>query len=305
MQVPEAFSILDKLLPGRNYFIAVSPRNGHFYSVEPPGSAEICVALRLPFLEMGQKASDKRQSSGFIDLRAFASAAVAPDADGNAYLMARDRLPLPPGPISVAATFMKGAGTVDDLANDEFIIVVEGRIEVSWPNGRFRLHAGQSAVLPKGASFVWSAFRPSRLAVMSHVSEVAGHGEPILIDQTDELEPSSPPLADLLIGPTPICRNHRDFRSATGEFVCGVWDSTPYRRRPMLFRHFELMHLLEGTVTLEDTAGHAATFSKGDILLMVQGSTCSWSSECHVTKVYATFRPASCDAPSHHPQRAA
>jgi uncharacterized cupin superfamily protein len=319
VQVPEAFSILDKLLPGRNYFIAVWPGNGHFYSIELAGSADLCGALRLPFqgmkpksirfrsggrsnedLPMSEKASartpantGKHLAPGFIDLRAFASAAVPRNADGNAYLRARDRLALPPGPISVAACFVDAAGTVEDLGADEFIVVVEGRIEVRWPNGTSTLQAGQSAVLPKGASFAWSAPRPSRLIVMSHVGRMAGHGEPILIDETAELQPSSPPSAELLVGPTPSCRNHSDYRSASGEFVCGVWDSTPYHRRPMFFRHYELMHLLEGAVTLEDAAGHTATFSKGDILLMVQGSTCSWLSECHVTKVYATFRPAS------------
>ncbi|MHB8815471.1 MAG: cupin domain-containing protein [Steroidobacteraceae bacterium] len=233
----------------------------------------------------------KHLARGFIDLRAFASAAVPPNAGGNAYLRARDRVALPPGPISVAAGFVEADGTVEDLGADEFIVVVEGRLEVRWPNGTFTLHAGQSAVLPRGASFAWAALRPSRLIVMSHVGDMADHGEPILIDQTAELEPSSPPPAELLVGPTPNCRNHGDFRSATGEFVCGVWDSTPYHRRSMFFRHYELMHLLEGAVTLEDAAGHTATFSKGDILLMVQGSSCSWRSECHVTKVYATFRP--------------
>jgi uncharacterized cupin superfamily protein len=228
---------------------------------------------------------------GFIDLRAFASAAAPPDADGNAYLLARNRLSLPPGPISVATIFLEGAGTVEDLEEDEFIIVVEGRIEVRWQKGTFILNAGHSGVLPKGASFAWSASSPSRLIVMSYVSDIPGQGEPIVIDERAELEPSNPPLAELLVGTTPNCRNHSDFRSVSGEFVCGVWDSTPYHRLPMFFRHYELMHLLEGAVTFEDSAGHIATFSKGDIVLMVQGSTCSWLSECHVSKVYATFRP--------------
>lgn len=235
----------------------------------------------------------ERPVRGFIDLRAFASAAAPPDTDGDTFLLARDRLSLPPGPISVATAFPDGAGTVEDLEADEFIIVVEGRMEVSWQNGTFTLNVGQSVVLPKGASFAWSASRPSRLIVMSYVSDLPGQGEPIVIDATAELEPSNPPLAQLLVGATPNCRNHCDFRSASDEFVCGVWDSTPYHRRPMFFRHYELMHLLEGAVTFEDSAGHLATFSKGDIFLMVQGSTCSWLSECHVTKVYATFRPAS------------
>jgi uncharacterized cupin superfamily protein len=182
VQVPEAFSILDKLLPGRNYFIAVWPGNWHFYSIESAGSADLCGALRLPFSGMSRDLTSMRPSTTTMNSSAPRSSTV------------------PAASTKVAAT---------------------------------------------------------------------------------------------LVGPTPNCRNHSDFRSANGEFVCGVWDSTPYHRSPMVFRHYELMHLLEGAVTLEDVAGHTNTFSKGDILLMVLGSTCSWRSECHVTKVYATFRPAS------------
>ena len=86
-------------------------------------------------------------------------------------------------------------------------------------------------------------------------------------------------------------RNHTDYRSATGEFVCGTWDSTPYHRRAMLYRHIELMHLLEGAVTFQDDSG-SATFSKGAILLAARGAQAAWISEVQVKKVYATHRPA-------------
>ena len=111
------------------------------------------------------------------------------------------------------------------------------------------------------------------------------------IDETAPLEPSNSPLAELLVGPKPSCRNHTDYRSTTGEFVCGTWDSTPYHRRPMLYRHIELMHLLEGTVTFQDASG-SATFTKGDIVLAARGAETAWISEVHVKKVYATHRPA-------------
>jgi uncharacterized cupin superfamily protein len=111
------------------------------------------------------------------------------------------------------------------------------------------------------------------------------------IDTAAPLEPSNPPLAELLVGPTPSCRNHTDYSSASGEFVCGTWDSTPYHRRPMTYRHIELMHLLEGAVTFRDASG-SATFSKGDIFLAARGAQCAWLSEVHVKKVYAIHRPA-------------
>jgi uncharacterized cupin superfamily protein len=59
----------------------------------------------------------------------------------------------------------------------------------------------------------------------------------------------------------------------------------------MLYRHIELMHLLEGTVTFRDDSG-SATFSKGAVVLAARGAETAWASEVHVRKVHATQRPA-------------
>ena len=59
----------------------------------------------------------------------------------------------------------------------------------------------------------------------------------------------------------------------------------------MYYRHYELMYLLEGSVTFVDGAGRVGTFAKGDVFLVEQGSDCSWESREHVKKVYAIYRP--------------
>ena len=137
----------------------------------------------------------------------------------------------------------------------------------------------------------WAAKEPAELLVM-RCTAGGSADDPALIDTAAPLSPSSPPLPELLIGPTPSCRNHSDYRSATGEFVCGTWDSTPYQRRLMEFRHFELMRLLEGEVTFTDAHGGYGTFGAGDVVLFVQGGSASWESRSHVKKIYATYRPA-------------
>jgi uncharacterized cupin superfamily protein len=60
----------------------------------------------------------------------------------------------------------------------------------------------------------------------------------------------------------------------------------------MMFRHFELMRLLEGEVTFVDQDGRTGTFGAGDVVLLVQGGGASWQSESHVKKIYSTYRPA-------------
>ncbi|MBP7338304.1 MAG: DUF861 domain-containing protein [Niveispirillum sp.] len=74
--------------------------------------------------------------------------------------------------------------------------------------------------------------------------------------------------------------------------MAGTWDSTPYHRRAMRYRHFELMLLLQGSVTFVDGTGREGTFRKGDIFLVEQGADCSWESREQVAKIYAIHRPA-------------
>lgn len=226
---------------------------------------------------------------GFVDLRSFARAPV-PTGD---YLTARRILPEPPGPVEISALALDHAsGAISSLPGDEFLIVLTGRIDFATLDGAIALRAGQSAVLPRGMSFGWSVDTTCRAIVMRCSSGDAGAKAITVIDENAALEPSGAPLQELLIGPTPSCRNHTDYRSANGEFLCGTWDSTPYHRRAMPYRHYELMHLLHGAVTFEDEAGNRGTFSEGDIFLLEQGASCSWLSVVDVKKVYAIYRPA-------------
>lgn len=225
----------------------------------------------------------------FVDLRAFAADAAYPAATD--WRGGRVALPLPDGPVSVAALALAGEGDVAEQGHDSFVIVLSGSLEFVVDGARLVIAAGRSAVVPAEQAFSWRAESGTRAIVMT-CTGAPGATDVIAIDETATLEPSGAPLAELLVGPTPACRNYTDYRSATGEFVCGTWDSTPYHRRAMRYRHYELMHLLEGAVTFEDEAGRVATFNTGDVFLVEQAAECSWLSEVHVKKVYAIYRPA-------------
>jgi uncharacterized cupin superfamily protein len=223
-----------------------------------------------------------------IDLRAYA-AGTAPSAD---WIGGRAAPAFADAAASVAALAPVGEGRVAALAADEFVIVLTGKLDIDSGNGALALDAGQSGVLPAGTAFGWRAAEGT-LAIVASVpaAEPGDSTRPVAIDESAALAPSNPPLAELLIGATPSCRNHSDYCSASGEFVCGMWDSTPYHRRQMPYRHIELMHLLEGSVTFYDDGGRV-TFRKGDVVLFVRGDGCAWQSEEVVRKVYATHRPA-------------
>lgn len=234
----------------------------------------------------------------FVDLRAFAADPqlgnrLPIDPDKDQFLTNRRELALPDGPIGVGVIDLpEGQGRVAAMPADEFIIACNGAVTIIQQDRSLVLQAGESCVLPRGASFEWRCDAAATLLYMRCAGGEKGEGALVAIDEAAELEPSGAPLAELLIGPTPQCRNHGDYRSANGEFLCGTWDSTPYHRTAMLYRHYELMHLLAGSVTFEDEAGNRRTFSKGDIFLVEQNAQCSWESREYVKKVYAIYRPA-------------
>lgn len=233
----------------------------------------------------------------FVDLRDFARDASLGVATGvqeteDRFLNFRRVLDWAPGPVTAGViTLEAGHGVVQSLAADEFIIVHEGQITLTQEDKALTLQPGQSAVIKQGATFTWSAQGPVLLIFTRYNRSQPGDGTIVPIKEDPVMGPSGGPAADLLTTPAPTCRNHTDYTSADGEFMCGTWDSTPYARRSMYYRHYELMYLLEGSVTFVDETGRSGTFSKGDIFLVEQGANCSWDSSVDVAKVYVIYRP--------------
>lgn len=242
-------------------------------------------------MDMPPTTRDKETGStrlrGVIDLRAYA-ARVTPTRD---WLAGRATPAFSDDAAAVAAIAPVGEGRVAALQADEFAIVLSGELALETARSVAVIDAGRSVVLPAGLTFGWRAAAGTVAVIVACPAASGTATDLVPIDEAAPLQPSSPPLAELLVGPAPQCRNHCDYRSANGELTCGTWDSTPYHRRPMLYRHIELMHLLEGTVTFADASG-SVTFSRGDVVLAARGAQCAWVSEVPVKKVYATHRPA-------------
>lgn len=234
---------------------------------------------------------------GFVDIRAFAARGMQlpwMPMGHDPYLANRRILDLPQGEVSVAVVDLQpGGGRGLTLPGDEFILVLEGSLAIAQGGATLGLDTRDCAVVPRAIALDWSSETGAMLIVMRCIGGGgAGASRPVKIDPHAALDPSGPPAAELLVGPVPSCRNHTDYRSASGEFACGTWASTAYHRRPMRFRHYELMHLLEGSVEFVDASGRKGSFHEGDIVLFEQGGECSWESRVDVKKVYASYRPA-------------
>ena len=242
---------------------------------------------------VAQETLSREQVGGFVDvLGSRGQWPVADDSEAGSYPAGRRRLPLPDGPVTIESVMLfSGRSGQIALPGDEFVLVLSGAVRLRQNGRELKIGAGDAAVIVRDQPLDWAADEAAELIVMRCTAGGSGDG-PVPIDTSAPLSPSNAPLADLLVGPTPSCRNHSDFRSATGEFTCGTWDSTPYHRRLMEFRHFELMRLLEGEVTFIDQHGRSGTFGPGNVVLFVKGGAASWESRSHVKKIYATYRPA-------------
>lgn len=251
----------------------------------------------MPHSLDSHQASSRPSHPSLIDLRQFArEVASGPTSQGDgqadAFLANRYPLQLPPGPVEIGAIRLEaGTGSVTELPADEFIILCDGSLTLNQQGQTLALADSASAVLSAGAGFHWYCPAPATLLYVRYKGESAGEGNLIAIDESAVLEPSGTPAVELLVGPTPSCRNHTDYRSVDGEFMCGTWDSTPYHRRAMESRQYELMHLLAGAVTVVEQSGTTRTFTKGDICLVEKGAEWSWESLEDVKKVYAIYRP--------------
>jgi uncharacterized cupin superfamily protein len=71
----------------------------------------------------------------------------------------------------------------------------------------------------------------------------------------------------------------------------GAWDSTAYRRKTIAFPRHELMHILEGAVTIAEEGGPTHEFKAGDTFFAPMGTRCDWQSTGYMRKIYCIMQP--------------
>ncbi len=222
-----------------------------------------------------------------VDIRAYA-VGTAPTTD---WLDGRATPAFADDAAQVAAFALRGNGQVSGLPTDEFVLVLEGKLEIESDHGVLTLGPDDCAAIPFGTSFRWDAADDMLAVVYAAPTDRPGNTTaPVMIDKNAPLNPSNPPALENLLGEVPTCRGFSDYVSANSEFACGTWDSTPYHRRQIPYRQVELMLLLAGEVTFTDQNA-SVSFATGDVCLFVRGDGCAWLSEEYVKKVFATQRP--------------
>lgn len=170
----------------------------------------------------------------------------------------------------------------------EMLVVHQGTLVLRSAEQSLEVGVGNSAVIGRGTAVQIEATVDSEWAfcVATLATSVDKPGVAALDAQT-HLSPSAPPDASVLIGPEPQCRTNNLFEDSASTLRIGVWDSTPYQRSARPHKVHELMHLIEGEVTLSVDNGATVRVRPGDTVFVPQGTRCAWESTVYVRKYYA------------------
>ncbi|EXF96487.1 cupin [Pseudomonas fluorescens HK44] len=194
------------------------------------------------------------------------------------------------GPDGICAGLVNASESldIDDFPHTEVIVIHAGHVVLQSQGQTLELGIGASAVIGRGTTLRIEAQADTCWAFCAVISPSA---EPTpglaALDPLAMLSPSAAPEPQILIGPTPQCRSRNAFEDSATDLRVGVWDSTPYERHGRPHKLNELMHLIEGSVTLRAADGTSLTVNTGDTVFVPQGAPCAWQSTRYVRKFYA------------------
>ena len=172
---------------------------------------------------------------------------------------------------------------------DEFMVILEGSVIIVHEDGTETIfRAGESFVIPKGAPVSWKQTESLRKFYVVVIDE-----EEIEADDLPETLP-----AVRRIDPTMDVPDSRGlYADPSGRFTAGIKDgklvSSSSSPRPTN----ELLHILEGEVTLTTDAGGGGggcdvrTFVAGDTFLVPRGGNCHRGSTGDVLAIFCSWDP--------------
>jgi uncharacterized cupin superfamily protein len=178
--------------------------------------------------------------------------------------------------------------------NDEFMLLLEGEVEIAEPSGKVtRIAAGESFILPKGLVRQWrQAGDVKKIFVILETPDDAAARDArglsvIKPDPSVALSPSPGPRPEMLLSGDPRQHGHEFFEDRGGRLSVGAWSSTAYHRRAVPFPRHELMCLLEGSVAITGPSGRTQVFRAGESFFVPFGAITDFRTDGYVRKIYA------------------
>jgi uncharacterized cupin superfamily protein len=190
------------------------------------------------------------------------------------------------GPDGMAAGVVQASGSfaIADYPQLEMIVVHSGHLTLQTEDGTLELGRGASAVIGRGTALQIQAQADTLWAFCAQVTDEQNPGLTPL-DPLAHLAPSTPPDAQILISAEPQCRSKGSYKDRANVLI-GVWDSTPYTRHARPHKVHELMHLIEGCITLHSPEGESLQVNAGDSVFVPKDAPCAWESHVYVRKFY-------------------
>ena len=93
-------------------------------------------------------------------------------------------------------------------------------------------------------------------------------------------------------GEVPTQKQHTCYEDTTGQMRSGTWCSTPFESELKPFPRNEMVHLIEGSVTLIDEDSVEHHFKAGDAFFIPMGTICSWQTTENTWTFYSAFQPS-------------
>lgn len=182
---------------------------------------------------------------------------------------------------------------------DEFMIVLDGSITINHENGDSQTYrAGEYFVIPRGTPLSWVQTEYALKYYVIFENQSAGDLQAdASLESIRAAIPESLPSMDAgdpsqYIGNPPTMGLETVYKDPSGQFVVGIWESSPMTRQPGTIGRSELMHILEGSGSITNGDGVVFHFKAGDMFMVPIGMGYQWHSDEYVKKIFCAFTPA-------------
>jgi uncharacterized cupin superfamily protein len=169
----------------------------------------------------------------------------------------------------------------------ELGVIEAGELILEGEGFSLALAPGDCFVIPRGIALRWRHQGELRRLFMAFPG-LPGSAEmparPLKIDPDLPLQSCNPPAAEVLLTASPNAWSHTLFTSAN--LRIGLWECEAYARKTVEPSYCELMHIIEGVVTLTPEQGAPCAVRAGETVVVPAGASNAWTSLEKVRKVF-------------------
>lgn len=181
---------------------------------------------------------------------------------------------------------------------DEFMILLKGEasIENKLTGDVYKIKTTETFVVPSSQQYEWQP-STSAIKLFFNVKTIDLVDKP-LINISEAYDKDSSQKIDVqllddgfdLKTKKPVNKGQHLFKSSSGHFFSGIWQSKQLETHPQAFPRNELIYIKSGKLICIDEHGIEHLFVEGDALFIPKGVICHWRIEEDVGTFYAVLQ---------------